>query len=126
MKRDLDVFRKLVFAIEATESHVSTESLKLEGVSQDSVMFHAQLLGDAGLVKVIDEASANFTYPMMMIERLTNAGCDFADTIRDEQQWSVAKSVMDAAKSVTLPVLIHHLQRMTEEGWDHYIGKIAN
>ena len=50
MKRDLELIRKMVLAIEDAPSGYAPE-LKFEGYTDEQVGYHAYLLLDAGLAK---------------------------------------------------------------------------
>lgn len=93
MKRDLDLIRNILFAIE--DSNSIDAALTLNGLAQlhqdqDLILYHVFLLNDAGLIiGIIDE-----TAPYISIARLTNEGHDYLDTIRDDSIWKQTKNTL--------------------------------
>ena len=54
MKRDLDLLRKIILALEAHEHGFAPQELQVEGYSKEQIDFHVYLLGEAGLAKVAE------------------------------------------------------------------------
>ncbi len=69
MKRDLELIRKILLKTEAGGEHL--ESIRLDGYEDGLVRYHVWLLENVGYVN----ARAN---------RLTWAGCDYLDSIRNQ------------------------------------------
>lgn len=93
MKRDLDLIRNILFAIEDSNSIDATLTLNsLANLYSDLeiILYHVFLLNDAGLIiGIIDE-----TAPYISIARLTNDGHDYLDTIRDDSIWNQTKNAL--------------------------------
>ena len=93
MKRNLDLIRNILFAVESSNS--IDACLTLNGLSklhsdQELILYHVFLLDDAGfIIGIIDE-----TAPYVSITRLTNEGHDYLDTIRDDSVWKQTKSTL--------------------------------
>lgn len=93
MKRNLDLIRNILFAVENSNS--IDACLTLNGLSklhpdQELILYHVFLLDDAGfIIGIIDE-----TAPYVSITRLTNEGHDYLDTIRDDSVWKQTKSTL--------------------------------
>lgn len=105
MKRDLELIRKMVLAIEDAQSGWAP-NLKLEGYSNAEVGYHAYLLVDAGLAKGQDSTDQQSEGPEAHITSLTWAGHEFADAARDEGRWAKAMGVVaEKGGAVTLGVL---------------------
>ncbi len=112
MKRDMDLIRKILLAIEAEEGGYASYPLEIEGYSDTQVGYHAYLMIDAGLVDGTirdfceddeDEGEEGGpSAPWGRISHLTFAGHDFLDAARDETRWRKARVV---AGEVTLGVL---------------------
>jgi len=102
MKRDPDLIRELMLALEAAEG---AELLKLPALSYQStheVEHHFRLLMEAGL------ASAGYTSSngrRWVAVRLTWAGHDYLDKIRDPQIWRYTKSAMNKAGAWSLETM---------------------
>lgn len=102
MKRDPDLIRDLMLALEATEG---AELLKLPTPSHRSrheVEHHFRLLVEAGL------ATAGYTSSdgrRWVAVRLTWAGHDYLDRIRDPAIWRHTKLVMNKAGAWSLDTM---------------------
>lgn len=105
MKRDLDLIRKILLAIEDAPSGWAPD-LKFEGYTDSQVGYHAYLLIDAGLAKGSDVSAMGSEGPEGMISNLTWTGHEFAEAARDETRWKKAIGLV-AAKggAVTLDVM---------------------
>ena len=93
MKRNLDLIRNILFAVENSNSIDASLTLNsLSELHQDQalILYHVFLLDDAGfIIGIIDE-----TAPYISIARLTNEGHDYLDTIRDDSIWKQTKSTL--------------------------------
>lgn len=90
MKRDWDVVRKILIALEDSE-HAHSDLQSVEGVDKEQFMYHAGLLIDAGLVegRVI---SAMVGPVAAILIRMTWSGHEFLDSIRPKPIWDKIKS----------------------------------
>ena len=112
MKRDLDLIRRIVLAIENAPSGWAPE-LSFEGYTPAQVGYHAYLLIDAGLTKGSDVSTMGSEAPEGMITSLTWAGHEFAEAARDETRWKKAMGIVtDKGGTVTLEVLKELLTRL--------------
>jgi hypothetical protein len=106
MKRDLELIRKMVLAIEDAPSGWAPHPLKIEGYSDAQVGYHAYLLVDAGLAAGEDATSSGSEGPEGFVSTLTWAGHEFADVSRDDTRWKNAMgAVKEKAGTVTVAVL---------------------
>ena len=106
MKRDLDLIRKLVLAIEDSPTGYASDSIDIPGYSPEQIAYHSYLLVDSDLAKGVDVTTISSTSPEWRVLYLTSAGHDFADAARDESRWRKAtETVKDKAGSVTLDVM---------------------
>ena len=86
MKRDMELIRKILFAIEASDCEpLDWIELKIDGYSDSLVSYHVQLLSEAGLVDAIDSSTMG-NYEVNP-RRLTWHGHEFLDTVRDPGVW---------------------------------------
>ena len=105
MKRDLELIRKMVLAIEDASSGWAPD-LKFDGYSDAQVGYHAYLLIDAGLARGQDASTMGSDAPEGFITSLTWAGHEFADAARDETRWKKAMGVVqEKGGTVTIGVL---------------------
>ena len=63
MKRDFEVIRKLVLAIEDSPTGTVPGGLQIDGHSAEKIGYHSYLLVDLGLAKGIDVGTINGTSP---------------------------------------------------------------
>lgn len=104
MKRDLELVRKLVLAIEDCPSGQMPKGI--DGYSSEQVGYHNYLLVDAGLATGVDTTTQSDTLPNWRILHLTSAGHDFADAARSDSTWAKATAIVkDKAGGVTLDLL---------------------
>jgi hypothetical protein len=105
MKRDLDLIRKILLAIEEAPSGWAPE-LSFKGYTPAQVGYHSYLLIDAGLARGSDVSTMGSESPEGMITSLTWAGHEFAEAARDEKRWKKAMGlVKDKGGAITLDVL---------------------
>ena len=105
MKRDLELIRKMVLAIEDAPSGWAP-NLKFDGYSEAQIGYHAYLLIDAGLAKGDDASTMGSEAPQGFISSLTWTGHEFADAARDETRWKTAMGVVrEKGGTITIGVL---------------------
>lgn len=92
MKRDLDLIRKLLLAMEAQEHGLIQEELTVEGYAQEQIGFHFYLIGEAGLAKVVEDTNLQSQSPSAFPLNLTWAGYEFLEAAKDETLWGKAKT----------------------------------
>ena len=93
MKRDMDLVRKILFAIEGAPYAMLGIDLKLDGYSTEDVQFHLELLDEANLLRMAPESyrsAQELPKPM----RLTWEGCEFLDAARNDDIWHKAKQAL--------------------------------
>ena len=91
MKRDMSLVRDILLAIEASDSDPDdTIELTLEGRSHEELSYHVMLMHEAGLIVAIDFSS--FDGHAWTPQRLTWAGAEFLDSVRDPEVWRRTKA----------------------------------
>jgi len=104
MKREMDLVRKLVLAIEDSP-HAFVGSLNVQGATEEQIGYHAYLLVDAGLAEGVDATDMESSGPEYQITHLTWAGHDFADACRNDDVWNKAtRTISEKVGSVTFDV----------------------
>lgn len=90
MKRDMNVIRKILVEIESWPNRLSTglKPLHLEGIDDAVTAEHVHQLVEAGYVQAIQVTPAEGPYEMFAPRRLTSAGHDYLDLVRDERPWT--------------------------------------
>ena len=100
MKRDMELIRKLLFAIEE-----NPRQLTVGGYDNEVVKYHALLLIEAGLLdgKVSDTLANTSVVPShIFVNRLTWDGHEFLDNIRKDEIWNTIKSEFKDASVSTI------------------------
>jgi hypothetical protein len=114
MKRDMDLVRKIVFALESYEHGSLYAMLPIAGYSEEQVLYHGHIMKQAGLV---DGANIQTTRgPGVKPSTLTWAGHEFADAARNDAIWNQAKTKIAATVgTVTIAILIDYLKQLAKE-----------
>jgi DNA-binding transcriptional ArsR family regulator len=89
MKRDFEVFRKLLIGLEEKDNFQFPLRPKIAGVSDEEVAYHIKLLSDAGLVDASDWSTDDESD--WVVTSMTAAGHDYLDSMRNETVWNRAK-----------------------------------
>ena len=107
MKRDMDLVRKILLAIEESESG----NIKLDRLDDDldRVYRHVALMEEFGLVDAIIIRSGDGPVERILrckVKDLTWKGHEFLEKARDESIWEKAKRIcIEKGKKVTLAAL---------------------
>ena len=105
MKRDLNLIRKMVLAIEDAPTGRAPD-LKFEEHTAAQVGYHAYLLVDAGLARGSDVSTRGSEGPQARITSLTWAGHEFAEAARDDTRWRKAMGIVkEKGGTITLDIL---------------------
>ena len=105
MKRDLDLIRSILIEIESNKEDKTLNSSDFLYLNNDknTIDYHLYLLNDAGYIDAIDVTCIGHRYPQYLIKWLTNDGCEYLDTIRDDSVWSKTKDkIYSVGNALTL------------------------
>lgn len=112
MKRDMDLIRKILLAVEASDSGWSPESLTIDGYSDREVGYHCLLIVEAGLCNGEETTGGHDASPNAFLDRLTWQGHEFLDAARDHTLWTRAiTACKKGATSVSFVVLVQLLHK---------------
>ncbi len=102
MKRNMDLIRLLLMRSEDDkDAATACEKFKVEERS-----YHVQLLIDAGLVEGFVRRNPRGAFTGAVVSRLTWAGHDFLQSVRDDTIWNKAKEqVLKPGASWTFDIL---------------------
>ena len=90
MKRDMDLVRKILLALEEHSEADSIFELTIPDCEQEVVGYHVMLMAEGGLIQAEDVS--DMTDCDWWPRRLTWAGHDFLDSARDNSIWNRAKA----------------------------------
>jgi hypothetical protein len=105
MKRDMDLVRELLLKLEAEPLDgdlysVDPEGLGITGRTHEEIAYHMVLLIDGGLLDAERDMSGQFA-----ARKLTWAGHDFLDSVRDPKIWRATKDRVKQAGGFTVEIL---------------------
>jgi len=108
MKRDMDLIRQIMKAIEELPAEGPFTSFQLQDCGKDSreIMEHVALLVRSGYLEAICEPE----YNRMIIQRITWVGHDFLDAARDDEVWQEAKTRLKKIGSFTFAIVLEVLK----------------
>jgi len=120
MKRDMELIRKMLLAIEDAPTAFAPKQLTIDvedGVTQEQFGYHAYLLINAGLAEGATATNRGSTSPQARISNLTWDGHEFAAAARDETTWRKAMSIVqEKGGAVTLDVVKALLSQLAKAG----------
>lgn len=92
MRRDPDLCRALLLALEDDPKLSGSKNYTVEGFSEEEISYHVKLLHEAGFIEARDASTMNSFkwYPL----RLTWQGHEFLDAARDDTRWEKAKDIV--------------------------------
>jgi len=116
MKRDMELIRKMLLAMEGEPSGFAPISFALDGYTGEQIGYHALLLVEAGLADGNEVTHTESSSPTAILTRLTWAGHEFADAARDDTRWNKAMGIIkEKAGSISLAVLTSLLTMMMQK-----------
>lgn len=115
MKRDMDLVRSILLALENSPHGRAPTELVVEGYSDEQVGYHAHLMHEAGLIVAADATSLSSPSPCAMPLQMTWYGHDFLDAARSVSIWERAKDLTSQVGSVSFEVLQDVLVAVAKE-----------
>ena len=110
MKRDMEILRSILLNVE-DDKYPYGGYVTLDGVSNQVCAHHAALLFDAGLAEGRLVKTDAHGVVAASIDRLTSAGHDFCDGIRQDTIWSKAKKdILKPGASYGLSILVEYVK----------------
>lgn len=107
MKRDMDLIRFLLLSF---ESGANRDDLKR--YDENAQVYHMVLLKDAGMIDAVVRTDERGVPNGAIFLRMTWAGHEFLDSIRDEDVWGKIKEhVLKPAASWTLSIIVDYAKR---------------
>lgn len=93
MKRNLDLIREILLRIESNEQNATLSSSSFHDLNEnnDVIDYHLYLLADAGYIEYLEVPIIGHYYPQIIVQWITNDGCDYLDSIRSPKIWAKTK-----------------------------------
>ena len=121
MQRDMELIRKILFTIE--EKYVDTwlggNEISIDGYDMKTVAYHCSILHDAGLIYDYKGQYGDDELFFFGVGRLTWAGHEFLDKIKNDTVWNKTKGVikekgipfvLDAVKEIATAITTSMIQ----------------
>jgi len=106
MKRDMDLIRKILFNIEEYEHALAPKEINIDGYNQDQIGYHIYIMGEAGLLEVIERTTLDCSSPIAQARSITWEGHDFLDAIRSDTIWEKTKrKITEAGASMAFEIV---------------------
>ena len=107
MKRDMDLVRRILLAIEESDQPDIRSILHYEDAEQGRISHHLHLLKQAGLVAIVERSSHGND---VLDVSLTWEGYEFLDSVRATSRWEMVNAKA-AAIGVTSAAMLVELSR---------------
>ena len=116
MKRDMELIRELMLAIESRDGDFNYESVEAIGYEEPQIEYHLELLIEEKLViGQVQRMKEGFS-PIILVEKLSWSGHEFLDNARNESVWKeTAKIVKEKGGSVAVAVLTQILASVAKQ-----------
>jgi Hypothetical protein (DUF2513) len=121
MKRDMELIRELMLAIESKDNIFSFQNLYLEGINDlgysfQQIDYHLEILIEAALLIGKVQPQAGFDRRIIDIERLSWNGHEFLDNARNESVWKdTMKQVKEKGGGISIALLTQLLISVTKQ-----------
>lgn len=113
MKRDWDLIRQILFAVETAEADEKISDNDIDGCTPENFHHNAILLTQAGFVHAMILQNLETT----LIESLTWEGHEFLDSIRNDETWNKIRNV---AKEKSIALSFASIKAIE----NHFLGTI--
>lgn len=107
MKRNLDLIRHILLTTESSNlDNLYIDNYVNDLFSAKEVSYHISLLCDDNYLIATTISRIGNLYPEFIVKRLTNSGCDFLDSIRDDNIFNQTKTkIFSTVGSTTLDII---------------------
>ena len=111
MKRDMELVRKILIAIEESNCTMGFITLNFDNYSDEQISYHVKLLRENGLIEAVDASSTDGI--AWMPTGLTWEGHDYIEAIKDDTRWQkVKKWISDNGKLITIETIKQGVQAL--------------
>jgi Hypothetical protein (DUF2513) len=102
MKRDMELVRAILLAMEAHESGYAPSPFTIAGFDQGVIGHHVWLMEQGELVTAVEMTAMNEASPIAIPLSITWKGHDFLDAVRTDKVWLKVKTELKD-KGLSLP-----------------------
>lgn len=107
MKRDMDLVRKILMALEDNPTGYFKDEMTIDGYTEEDVGYHCYLLLQAGLVGGYDINTLGCSSPSAVASHLTWMGHEFLDASRESSRWEKAKGIAGKVGGVSFDAFMN-------------------
>ena len=116
MKRDMELVRKLLFAVETHDSSSALENPTIDGYDEQTIDHHVFLMWEGGLVDAIRiDTFQSGADARAAARRLTWAGHDALDILRSDTVWAKTKGIVAKAGGASIQMMIDVASAVVKE-----------
>lgn len=116
MKRDMDLIRKLLLAIEAHEHGRAPKNLEVAGFNQEQIGYHIWLMCDGGLLHVVESITLDSASPTAIPITITWNGYEFLEAAREPSRWQTAMQKMKSTgAAMTIEIITEVLSSLSKK-----------
>lgn len=117
MKRDMNLIREIMIALEAESSGSAPDPVEIDGYTDEQINYHTLLLIEAGLVVGKKLRTSESDIPYAFPSRITWKGHEFLDEARDKNRWKEALQVVQqkGGGAVSIGVLTQLLSALAKQ-----------
>ena len=109
MKRNMDLVRQILLALEAHEDPAGMANVEIDGQQQAEVNCHLTIMVEAGLLYGQEYTHESVDDTLWMFVRLTWKGHEFVAAARDDARWAAVRDKLEAVGGGTLDVAMELL-----------------
>jgi hypothetical protein len=107
MKREQDLIREILLAVEANDKNpLDWIELKIANYTKRQISYHVHLLDEAGYLEAIDVSTMGEDGYCWYPKRLTFHGHEFLETVRQPEVWAKTKEIAKNGGSMAIEVLL--------------------
>lgn len=122
----MEIVRSILIAAEETPNNRRHFIPSIDGVKEPDLMYHIEIMEQAGLISTFDMTGLNSEHPELVIRTITWEGQEFLSAARDDDTWSQAKQSLGSRfNGIGLDLLYRALTKIAwktiEAGIDHPI-----
>jgi hypothetical protein len=96
MQRDMELVRAILLKMEEHETGFAPSPFEIEGFTRGQIGYHVYLMGQAGLLNVVNVTAHGDSGPSALPINLTWAGYEFIASSKNEATWKKATSTVMA------------------------------
>jgi uncharacterized protein DUF2513 len=117
MKRDMELIRKTVLAVEDAPTGYVRDGLDVGGYTDEQIAYHAHLMIQAGLATGAFTTHLGSSSPSAQLTSLTWDGHEFAAMARDDTAWNKMMGIVqEKGGALTLDVAKALLSQLVKAG----------